>query len=445
MTLTTPSPDINSSDKNDPDKNGPETNSPDNSVYDYIIIGGGIVGVSTAWQLQQREPDKRILLIEKEGKLSQHQTGHNSGVIHAGVYYEPGSMKANFCKAGVTATKAFCEKHDIPVENCGKLLVATSVLELQRMEALHKRCSDNGIEVELLDAAGLAEKEPNITGLGAIFVSSTSIVNYRLVTEKMAEQFCALGGNIALDTEVTHLIETIDQINVQCQQKAALGHTFKGLNYVAKFLITCSGLMADRVTKMLNIDTEFQIIPYRGEYYRLQSQHNNIVNHLIYPIPDPELPFLGVHLTRMIDGSVTVGPNAVQGWKREGYGKINIDLRDISEMLKFPGFWRVSAKNLKTGLIETKNSWWKPGYLKLINKYCPILKVTDLEDYPAGIRAQAVLKDGTLVHDFLFAESPRSLHVCNAPSPAATSAIPIGDYICNKVRDKYLTLVSDVN
>lgn len=426
-------------------KSRSETNSPDNSVYDYIIIGGGIVGVSTAWQLQQREPDKRILLIEKEGELSQHQTGHNSGVIHAGVYYEPGSMKANFCKAGVAATKAFCEKHDIPVENCGKLLVATSVLELQRMEALYKRCLDNGIDVELLDAAGLAEKEPNITGLGAILVPSTSIVNYRLITEKMAVEFGVLGGDMAMETEVTHLIETSDHIHVQCQKKSVLGHSFENREYVTKFLITCSGLMADRVTKMLNIDTEFQIIPYRGEYYRLQSQHNNIVNHLIYPIPDPELPFFGVHLTRMIDGSVTVGPNAVQGWKREGYGKVNIDLRDICDMLKFPGFWRVSAKNLKTGLVETKNSWWKPGYLKLVNKYCPILKVTDLEDYPAGIRAQAVLKDGSLVHDFLFAESPRSLHVCNAPSPAATSAIPIGDYICNKVRDKYLTLVSDVN
>ena len=208
MTLTTPSSETNSSDKNSADKKSSETKSPDNSVYDYIIIGGGIVGVSTALQLQQREPDKRILLIEKEGELSQHQTGHNSGVIHAGVYYEPGSMKANFCKAGVAATKAFCEKHDIPVENCGKLLVATSVLELQRMEALYKRCLDNGIDVELLDAAGLAEKEPNITGLGAILVPSTSIVNYRLITEKMAVEFGVLGGDMAMETEVTHLIET---------------------------------------------------------------------------------------------------------------------------------------------------------------------------------------------------------------------------------------------
>ena len=190
------------------------------------------------------------------------------------------------------------------------------------------------------------------------------------------------------------------------------------------------------------------ILPEKEAIYHIwvsPAVYNKIVNHLIYPIPDPDLPFLGVHLTRMVDGTVTVGPNAVLGYKREGYGKVNIDLRDIGDMLKFAGFWRVSAKNLKTGLIETKNSWWKPGYLKLVNKYCPTLKVSDLEHYPAGIRAQAVLKDGSLVHDFLFAESPRSLHVCNAPSPAATSAIPIGDYICNKVRDKCLTSVVEVN
>jgi L-2-hydroxyglutarate oxidase len=194
--------------------------------------------------------------------------------------------------------------------------------------------------------------------------------------------------------------------------------------------------MADRTTKMLDIETDFQIIPYRGEYYRLPADKNGIVKHLIYPIPDPDLPFLGVHLTRMIDGSVTVGPNAVQGWKREGYGRINISLKDICQMLSFPGFWKVLWANLKTGLIETKNSWWKPGYLKLVQKYCPSIKLKDLRPYPAGIRAQAVLKDGSLVHDFLFAESARSLHVCNAPSPAATSAIPIGDFICDRLADK---------
>lgn len=401
-----------------------------NTHFDYVIVGGGIVGVSTAWQLKQQYPDKSILLIEKETGFSRHQTGHNSGVIHAGVYYAPGSLKADFCKRGVERTLSFCAKHDIPVENCGKLLVATNEVELERMQALFERCLQNELDVELLDAAQLKLAEPNITGLGAIYVKATSIVNYRLVTEKMAEEFKALGGEVCLSTEVVGLNETDQEISVQCRYKGS------PITFHSQFLVSCSGLMADRMTKMLGLATDFQIIPYRGEYYRLAPKHNQVVKHLIYPIPDPELPFLGVHLTRMIDGSVTVGPNAVQGFKREGYGRVNISVRDVWEMLSFSGFWKVTAKNLKTGLVEMKNSLWKPGYLQLVRKYCPSIELADLQPYPAGIRAQAVLSDGTLVHDFLFAESPRSLHVCNAPSPAATSAMPIGEYICQKVAAK---------
>ncbi|EMK6669635.1 L-2-hydroxyglutarate oxidase [Vibrio fluvialis] len=401
-----------------------------NTHFDYVIVGGGIVGVSTAWQLKQQYPDKSILLVEKEAGFSRHQTGHNSGVIHAGVYYAPGSLKADFCKRGVERTLSFCAKHDIPVENCGKLLVATNEVEFERMQALFERCLQNELDVELLDAAQLKLAEPNITGLGAIYVKATSIVNYRLVTEKMAEEFKALGGEVCLSTEVVGLNETEQEISVQCRYKGS------PITFHSQFLVSCSGLMADRMTKMLGLATDFQIIPYRGEYYRLAPKHNQVVKHLIYPIPDPELPFLGVHLTRMIDGSVTVGPNAVQGFKREGYGKVNISVRDVWEMLRFSGFWKVTAKNLKTGLVEMKNSLWKPGYLQLVRKYCPSIELADLQPYPAGIRAQAVLSDGTLVHDFLFAESPRSLHVCNAPSPAATSAMPIGEYICQKIAAK---------
>ncbi|EPP22959.1 L-2-hydroxyglutarate oxidase [Vibrio fluvialis] len=401
-----------------------------NTHFDYVIVGGGIVGVSTAWQLKQQYPDKSILLVEKEAGFSRHQTGHNSGVIHAGVYYAPGSLKADFCKRGVERTLSFCAKHDIPVENCGKLLVATNEVEFERMQALFERCLQNELDVELLDAAQLKLAEPNITGLGAIYVKATSIVNYRLVTEKMAEEFKALGGEVCLSTEVVGLNETEQEISVQCRYKGS------PITFHSQFLVSCSGLMADRMTKMLGLETDFQIIPYRGEYYRLAPKHNQVVKHLIYPIPDPELPFLGVHLTRMIDGSVTVGPNAVQGFKREGYGKVNISVRDVWEMLSFSGFWKVTAKNLKTGLVEMKNSLWKPGYLQLVRKYCPSIELADLQPYPAGIRAQAVLSDGTLVHDFLFAESPRSLHVCNAPSPAATSAMPIGEYICQKIAAK---------
>nr|WP_321461459.1 L-2-hydroxyglutarate oxidase [uncultured Vibrio sp.] len=400
------------------------------SVYDYIVVGGGIVGVSTAWQLQQRHPDRSILLVEKESGYAMHQTGHNSGVIHAGVYYAPGSLKAEFCKRGVEATIAFCVEHGIPVENCGKLLVATSEQEVERMNALYERCQINGIDVELLDQAQLKLAEPNITGLGAIYVKTTSIVDYRLVTEHMAREFQKLGGQVSLRTQVVAIDEKDQEVQLTCVSDG------QSMQLNCKMLMTCSGLMADRMTKMMRIKTDFQIIPYRGEYYRLDSKHNNIVNHLIYPIPDPDLPFLGVHLTRMIDGSVTVGPNAVQGWKREGYAKFNFSFRDTWRMLRFSGFWKVTKKHLKTGLEEFKNSWWKSGYVQLVNKYCPTIQVEDLKPHPAGIRAQAVLSDGTLVHDFLFAETARSLHVCNAPSPAATSAIPIGEYICDKIDAK---------
>lgn len=393
-------------------------------MYDYLIIGGGIVGLSTAWQLKQRLPDCRIVLLEKESQVAKHQTGHNSGVIHAGVYYAPGSLKAKFCKAGLAATINFCEANEIPYEQCGKLLVATDAVELERMQALYERAIENGLDVELLDAAELHRREPNVEGIGAFLVKSTGIVDYRQICVRMAELFESLGGELRLQTRVTGLREDADVITVS----TAGGETLQ-----TRFLISCAGLMADRVTRMLDIDTDFHIVPYRGEYFQLPAAMNEIVKHLIYPIPDPDLPFLGVHLTRMIDGTVTVGPNAVQGWKREGYGKVNFSPRDVLDMLGFPGFWKVALKNLRTGIAETWDSVWKPGYLKRVQKYCPSIRLQDLEPYPAGIRAQAVLRDGSLVHDFLFADTPRSLHVCNAPSPAATSAIPIGEYICDKV------------
>ncbi len=399
-------------------------------MYDYIIIGGGIVGLSTAWQLKQANPDKSILLIEKEDGYARHQTGHNSGVIHAGVYYAPGSLKAQFCKEGVAATMAFCDKHGIKYEQCGKLLVATNELEFERMKALYERCHQNEIEVEWLDAEALKQREPNIVGVGALFVPTTGIVSYTQVCNKMAEEFIALGGVVKLSHTVTGIDETADKVVVRTMHGGAVT-SFEGA-----FLIACAGLAADRVAKMMDIAIDFQIIPYRGEYYQLPPKHNQIVNHLIYPIPDPDLPFLGVHLTRMIDGSVTVGPNAVQGFKREGYGRLNFSLVDTMQMLLFPGFWKVTMKHLSSGIQETMDSWFKSGYLKRVQKYCPQITVDDLQPYPAGIRAQAVMADGSLVHDFLFANSPRSLHVCNAPSPAATSAIPIGRYICQKVKDQ---------
>lgn len=399
-------------------------------IYDFIIVGGGIVGVSTALTLIKQNPSKKILLLEKEKSFAHHQTGHNSGVIHAGVYYEPGSLKAEFCREGLKETIAFCNTHGIPYEQCGKLLVATNDIELQRMDKLFERCKANNIEAEILNQEKLHEIEPNVFGIGAILVKSTGIVDYTLITKKMSEQFESLGGEFLLNSKVTNLDENKERIQVITSNET--------LN--SKYLICCAGLMADRVAKLLNIKINFQIIPFRGEYFRLKEKHNSLVKHLIYPIPDPDLPFLGVHLTKMIDGTITVGPNAVLGFKREGYGMFNFSLRDTIQFLSFKGFYQVVKKNLKSGLYEMKNSIFKRGYLKEVQKYSPQIKLNDLVPYPAGIRAQAVLEDGTLVHDFLFAESERSIHVCNAPSPAATSAIPIGKYITEKASKAYKSL-----
>jgi len=396
-------------------------------MYDFAVIGGGIVGLSVAWQLRRRQPSRRIVLIEKESAVARHQTGHNSGVIHAGIYYEPGSLKAELCRKGVAETLRFCSDNDIPHEQCGKLIVATNADEHERMLALYERALQNGIRVELLDEAQLKSAEPNVAGVGAILSPTTGIVDYVTVAEAMARRLEELGGDIRTNAEVTAIDESAEAVTIHIDGDQPIE---------ARCLVACGGLMADRLAAMMQLDVDFRIVPYRGEYYRLPDDKSSIVRHLIYPVPEPGLPFLGVHLTRMIDGSVTVGPNAVQGWKREGYGRLNISVRDTSEMLAFPGFWRVTADNLGVGLAEMWNSVWKRGYLRQVQKYCPSVRLADLRPYPAGIRAQAVRRDGTLVDDFLFAETPRSLHVCNAPSPAATSAIPIGEVICDKILQK---------
>ncbi len=395
--------------------------------FDIVVVGGGIVGISTAWHLKKEYRSAKILLIEKEKKLAQHQTGHNSGVIHAGVYYQPGSLKADFCKRGAALTMAFCKEHDIPFQQCGKMLVATNPMEYRRMEDLEVRCRKNGITTQRLTEQELTNEEPNISGIGAILVPATGITDYRQIAEKMTALYLALGGRVAMGQEVKTLREDGNGISVRLRSE----------KLATKYLLACGGLQADRLARMIGIQTDFQIVPFRGEYYRLPARHNRIVHHLIYPIPDPELPFLGVHLTRMIDGTVTVGPNAVLGYKREGYGAVNVDIKDVVEMLGFPGFWKVIKSNLKSGIGETKDSLLKAGYLKRVHKYCPSIRLADLTPYPAGIRAQAVMRDGRLVHDFLFKETERSFHVCNAPSPAATSAMPIGKFIGDAVKEKF--------
>ena len=388
--------------------------------YDFIIIGAGIVGLSTAWQLAQQSRGSRILLLEKEAGPAKHQTGHNSGVIHAGVYYKPGSMKARFCREGSQATYKFCNDHGVRCRKTGKLLVATEQGELSGMKQLFERCRENGLQPRMLGEGELQDLEPAITGLGAFLVEESGIVDFPGMCEVMLQQFLEMGGTARFAHEVTAISEQSDQIKVFTAQET----------FSSDCLVVCAGLMADRMAMLQGLDIDFRIIPYRGEYFRLRGELNDLISHLVYPIPNPSVPFLGVHLTPMVNGSITVGPNAVQGWKREGYGRVNFNLRDSVEMLSFPGFWKVSTANLKHGIDEYRNSLWKSAYLAKIRKYCPRLKASDLEPYPAGIRAMAVTRDGTMVHDFLINETPRSIHVCNAPSPAATSAIPIGGHIC---------------
>ena len=393
-------------------------------MADFTIIGGGIIGAAVASELKRRHPDAGVRLIEKEVALAAHQTGRNSGVIHAGIYYEPGSLKARFCKEGVDATIGFCEANGIPYEQCGKLIVATDELEQQRLLALYERAQTNELEVEMLDARQLVAAEPNVTGRGAIFVKATGIVSYRAVAEAMIDRFRQDGGIVTLGHEVVGIDEDENRVMLRLSDGELVS---------TRKLVVCGGLMADRLARLQGLDIDFRIVPYRGEYYRLPPDKNNIVRHLIYPVPDPALPFLGVHLTRMIDGSVTVGPSALQGWKREGYGRINFSFRDTAEQLSYPGFWRVSGRFLGTGIRELRNALWKPSYLRQVQKYCPSISLADLQPYPTGVRAMAVSRDGRLLHDFLFAETARTLHVCNAPSPAATSAIPISRHVCDKL------------
>jgi L-2-hydroxyglutarate oxidase len=386
-------------------------------IYDFCIIGGGIVGLATALKLGEAHPGAGIVVIEKEASVARHQTGHNSGVIHSGIYYAPGSFKAELCRRGAAATVAFCREHTLPFEVCGKLLVATGEADRQRMLKLFQRASENKVDAELIDAAELKRREPSIAGVGAIFVPSTGITDYKLICQAMAREIALRGGEIVLGAE---------EVAVSAP----------GRSWRARHLIVCGGLQSDRLARLSGIVPDYQVVPFRGEYYRLPPAKNRIVETLIYPIPNPELPFLGIHLTRMIDGGVTVGPNAVLGWAREGYPKFAISARDVAEFIRFPGFWKVIRANMKAGALELANSLSKRRYLAECRKYCPSLTMADLQPCEAGIRAQAVLRDGTLVHDFLFRETERMLHVCNAPSPAATSALPIGEMIAEKVGAK---------
>jgi L-2-hydroxyglutarate oxidase len=391
--------------------------------YEFGVVGGGIVGLATAHALLECRPDARLILLEKEPESARHQTGHNSGVIHAGVYYAPGSLKARLCREGNEATRRFCERHGVPFEVCGKLVVATSALEAERLTALRDRCRANRIDVEELTGGELREVEPHIRGVAALRVPSTGIVDYRKICAALARELTDRGATLRFGFEVRTIREERGGVTIASSGEAVrVGH-----------LVACAGLQSDRLARVAGLKPAARIVPFRGEYFRLSPAKARLIEHLIYPVPDPRLPFLGVHLTRMIDGGITVGPNAVLGLARERYAHWGFDLRDAVDALAYPGLWRMLARHWRSAIAELAGSLSKSRYLEQCRKYCPQLTLDDLEPYPAGIRAQAMLADGTLVHDFLFAETARMVHVLNAPSPAATAALPIGRMVAAKV------------
>jgi len=391
--------------------------------FDYCVVGGGIVGLSTAYQLLRARPGASLVLLEAADTLASHQTGHNSGVIHSGIYYAPGSLKARFSKAGAQETKDFCREHGLRFEEPGKLLVATSELESRRLDELEKRAAVHGLDCERIDGAELRHREPNIAGLGALFIPSTGIVDYPALALKLAGLVKESGGQVITGARVTSIKESSDRVDVGTAAE----------RYGCGKLVVCAGLQSDRLAELAGLHIDVQIVPFRGEYFQLPAEKSGYVRHLIYPVPDPALPFLGVHLTPTIDGTVTVGPNAVLGLSREGYPKFSVNVRDVARYVRFPGLWQVARANLGTAAREVRNSLFKGSYLQECRKYAPGLTKEDLLPCEAGIRAQAVRRDGTLIHDFLLAETARMIHVLNAPSPAATAALPIGRHLASKL------------
>jgi L-2-hydroxyglutarate oxidase len=387
--------------------------------FRYCVIGAGIVGLATAHRLLCDDPDASVVVIEAEDGVGRHQTGHNSGVIHSGIYYEPGSLKATLCKAGERATKEFCAEHDIPFSECGKLIIATDPGEVTRMDALAERAVVNGIECRRVSGGELAELEPNVTGLAALHLPRTGIVDYRLVCATLARLIVGAGGELRTGERVVAIAEGATAVTVETTAGPV----------TCERLVVCAGLQADRLARMAGLTVDVQIVPFRGEYYRLPSERAGFVQRLIYPVPDPALPFLGVHLSPTITGDITVGPSAVLGLAREGYPKFSVNLRDVASMAAFPGMWRVAAANVKLGVKEIGNSMFKGRYLRECRRYAPALTKPDLLAHPAGIRAQAVRRDGTLLHDFVIERTDRMIHVLNSPSPAATAALPIGRHI----------------
>ncbi|MDY6900123.1 MAG: L-2-hydroxyglutarate oxidase [Cyanobacteriota bacterium] len=392
-------------------------------MYDFAIVGGGIVGLSTSMALGERYPKAKILVLEKENQVAFHQTGNNSGVIHSGVYYKPGSFKARFSREGCRSMVQFCQEHGIDHEVCGKVIVATSPEQLPRLENLYKRGLENGLEVKRITSEEVKEKEPHVASVAGIWVSSTGIVNYKQVCQKYAEIIQKQGSEIKFNTKVEKIVAS---------GKNQVLETNNG-SFETRFVINCAGLYSDRVAKLGKVNPQAKIVPFRGEYYELTPEKRHLVKGLIYPVPNPDFPFLGVHFTRMIDGTVHAGPNAVLSLKREGYKKTDFNLRDFAEVMSYPGFWKLAAKHSDEGIKEIIRSFSKAAFVKSLQELIPEVRSEDVVPTHAGVRAQALMKDGKLVDDFLIVKGQNSVHVCNAPSPAATSSIEIGKAVAAEI------------
>jgi L-2-hydroxyglutarate oxidase len=404
------------------------------SLYDLTVIGGGIVGLATALKLLEAHPRLRLLLLEKEARLADHQTGHNSGVIHSGLYYRPGSVKAATCVAGRKALLEFCDRNNVPYDICGKTVVATSADELPRLDELHRRGAANGLRgIEVVGPERLKEIEPHARGIKGLYVPETGIIEFRKVAEAYAENIRAGGGDIRLSHRVVGVIERDGELVLQTS----------GGDYRTRHVINCCGLQSDLVADMMRArethaqEEAHRIIPFRGEYYKIAAQKQYLVRNLIYPVPDPAFPFLGVHFTRMKAGGVEAGPNAVFAFAREGYRKTDINPADLWRAFSFKGFWAMAGKYWKTGFGEVYRSLNKNAFVAALQKLVPEITASDLVPGGAGVRAQAVSASGFLMDDFVIRQSANAIHVLNAPSPAATASLAIGESIAQMARKDF--------
>lgn len=397
-------------------------------MKDVIVIGGGIVGLATAYQIKSKSPETSVTVLEKEASVAKHQTGNNSGVIHSGLYYKPGSLKALNCIKGYNLLLDFCQKEDIPYDLCGKIVVATDESEVAYLDVLKQRGQENGLDglISLNSKAALQEYEPHVNGVKGIYVPQTGIIDYTAVCEKLRDKLTESGVDIVFGSRVLSVKNGTDERVVESTTGS----------YSAKVIVNCAGLYSDKVAQMTPTKPDLKIVPFRGEYYELKEESKHLVKNLIYPVPDPNFPFLGVHFTRMMNGGVEAGPNAVLAFAREGYKKSIINFPELAETLMWPGFQKVAAKYWKTGFGEMYRSFSKAAFVKALQKLMPEIKESDLKPGGAGIRAQACDRDGGLLDDFRIYQDEHFVNVCNAPSPAATSSLAIGDEVSNHVIQK---------